>query len=391
MVYRVVACIGVLVAGLLLTAAASADALPPGGSFSDDNGNVHEGSIEAIAAIGVTRGCNPPTNDRFCPRTSVSRGQMAAFMARALGLPATATDFFTDDDGSLFESDINRIAAAGISKGCNPPANDRYCPNAAVTREMMAAFLVRAFGYTEPSDSPAFVDTGDSLFSVDISRLAAAGITKGCNPPANDRFCPKGFVTRDQMASFLARALHLDPIVPPPVIVDLEIVPREGWDAAPAEVSKMTPHTIERLTVHHAGDQSATPTGPPRYRSWQAFHISRGWGDLAYHYIVGIDGTVYEARDTRYKGATGTNYDPDGHFLVVLEGNFEIDDPTQRQLDSLVDVLAWAATEFGVSPSTIAGHRDHASTACPGGNLYPYIASGDLEADVRAAISASNP
>jgi len=99
---------------------------------------------------------------------------------------------------------------------------------------------------------------------------------------------------------------------------------------------------------------------------------------------------VYEARDTGFKGATGTNYDPDGHFLVVLEGNFENDVPTQRQLGSLVDVLAWAATEFDVSPSTIAGHRDHASTACPGGNLYPYIASGDLEADVRAAISASS-
>mgnify|MGYP001820053693 FL=1 len=142
--------------------------------------------------------------------------------------------------------------------------------------------------------------------------------------------------------------------------------------------------------MHHAGDQNASPTGPPRYRSWQAFHISRGWGDLAYHRIVGVDGTIYEARDTRYQGATGTNYDPDGHFLVVLEGNFETDVPTQSQLDSLVDVLAWASTEFGVPLSTISGHRDHASTACPGGNLYPYIASGDLEADVRAAISASS-
>ena len=381
---------GVLVAAFMLTAAVSADALPPGGSFSDDNGNVHEGSIEAIAAVGVTRGCNPPTNDRYCPHTSVSRGQMAAFMARALGLPAVARDFFVDDDGSLFESDINRIAAAGISKGCGPPANDRYCPETAVTRAMMAAFLVRAFGYAETSHGTAFIDSSDSPFSGDINKLATTGITKGCNPPASDRFCPKGLVTRDQMASFLARALDLDPIVPPPVILDLEIVPREDWGAAPADVSKMTPHTIDRLTVHHAGDQSATPTGPPRYRSWQAFHISRGWGDLAYHSVVGIDGTVYEARDTGFKGATGTNYDPDGHFLVVLEGNFENDVPTQRQLGSLVDVLAWAATEFDVSPSTIAGHRDHASTACPGGNLYPYIASGDLEADVRAAISASS-
>jgi hypothetical protein len=73
---------------------------------------------------------------------------------------------------------------------------------------------------------------------------------------------------------------------------------------------------------------------------------------------------------------------------VVVEGNFEVDVPTQAQLDSLVTVLAWASEEFGVSPGTISGHRDHAATACPGGNLYPYIASGDLEADVRAALGS---
>jgi hypothetical protein len=166
----------------------------------------------------------------------------------------------------------------------------------------------------------------------------------------------------------------------------LEFVAREGWGAVPADVSQLTTHAIDTLTVHHAGDQAAT-TGPARYRSWQSFHMSRDWGDLAYHFIIGIDGTVYEARDTRYAGATGTNYDPAGHFLVVVEGNFDIDEPTQLQLDSLVTVLAWAAMEFDVSPSTIGGHRDHAATACPGGNLYPYIASGDLETDVRKAIN----
>ena len=62
--------------------------LPPGGSFVDDDGNIHEGAIEAIAAAGITRGCNPPANDRYCPDQSVNREQMAAFLARALDLPA---------------------------------------------------------------------------------------------------------------------------------------------------------------------------------------------------------------------------------------------------------------------------------------------------------------
>ncbi len=55
--------------------------------------------------------------------------------------------------------------------------------------------------------SSVFVDTVGSVFRDDIERLAAAGITKGCNPPVNDRFCPEDPVTRGQMAAFLVRAL----------------------------------------------------------------------------------------------------------------------------------------------------------------------------------------
>ncbi len=200
-------------------AASNAGELPPGGTFSDDNGNIHEGNIEAIAARGITKGCNPPGNDLYCPGSSVTRGEMAAFLVRAMGLPAAATDFFSDDDGSVFEADINRLAAAGITKGCNPPADDLFCPFANVTRGQMAGFLVRTFGYDGNIGANVFSDTIGSVFVADIDRLAAVGVTKGCNPPDNTRFCPDDDVERDQMATLLARALGLAPIIPPPVTV----------------------------------------------------------------------------------------------------------------------------------------------------------------------------
>jgi hypothetical protein len=70
---------------------------------------------------------------------------MAALLRRALRLPASEVDAFVDDDDSIFEADFNAIAARGIAKGCNPPANDRVCPGANVTRGQMAAFLNRAY------------------------------------------------------------------------------------------------------------------------------------------------------------------------------------------------------------------------------------------------------
>ena len=120
---------------------------------------------------------------------------------------AIAVDTFVDDDDSIFEADIEWLAAAGITRGCNPPINDRFCPNDYVTRGHMAAFLVRALGYSDDGGGDLFVDDDGSVFESDIDRLGTAGVTRGCNPPINDRFCPNDPVTRGQMAAFLHRAL----------------------------------------------------------------------------------------------------------------------------------------------------------------------------------------
>ena len=175
--------------------------------FVDDDNSTFESDIEWMAAAGITKGCNPPKNDRFCPDAVVTRAQMAAFLVRALNLTDRRNDAFVDDDDSIFEADIERLAAAGITKGCNPPTNNRFCPDGKVTRSQMAAFLVRGLGYTDDGGGNLFIDDDGSVFEADIDRLGTAGVTKGCNPPANTRYCPNSFVTRGQMAAFLHRAL----------------------------------------------------------------------------------------------------------------------------------------------------------------------------------------
>ncbi len=173
--------------------------------FTDDDESIFEADIEWLAAAGVTKGCNPPLNDQFCPNEPVSRGQMAAFLSRYLDLPAGTAGRFTDTAGSVFVADIDRLAEAGITKGCNPPTNDRFCPDETVSRAQMAAFLVRALSLSTDGSSP-FSDDDGLVFEPHITGLAASGITSGCNPPVNDRFCPGNPVTRGQMAAFLHRA-----------------------------------------------------------------------------------------------------------------------------------------------------------------------------------------
>ncbi len=201
-----------VVMALLSALVVAPAAIASGGTFGDDDGSVHEVNIEALFAAGITKGCGPGL---YCPDDPVTRGQMAAFLHRSgeIDLPVTASPSFVDVDGHLFENDIVWLAERGITRGCNPPANDRFCPDDPVTRGQMAAFLVRALHLGAATDPDPFIDDDGSVFADDIARLAGAGITKGCNPPANDRFCPDDVVTRGQMASFLVRALGL--AVPP--------------------------------------------------------------------------------------------------------------------------------------------------------------------------------
>jgi S-layer homology domain len=190
-----------LTMAILLMVGAGLPVLAAGGRFDDDDASVHEADIEYIADLGITTGCGERS---FCPEDPVTRGQMAAFLNRTLDLQPSAFDAFDDDDLGVFEGDIDALAASGITTGC---ADRRFCPDDPVTRGQMAAFLVRGYDLTG-AGSAEFVDDDDSVFENDIEKLATAGITLGCNPPANDRFCPDDPVTRGQMASFLARAIR---------------------------------------------------------------------------------------------------------------------------------------------------------------------------------------
>lgn len=176
------------------------------GAFWDDDGTTHEANIDKIAAEGITKGCNPPTNDRFCPTREITRGEMAAFLRRILELPSVSEDYFADDNGTTFENDINALTAAGIGFGCS---STNYCPNSDLLRGEMAELMVRAFDFANPDGTDFFSDDDGHRFEDSINKLRAAGITIGCNPPDNTRYCPDRTLIRGEMATFFVRALDL--------------------------------------------------------------------------------------------------------------------------------------------------------------------------------------
>ncbi len=153
--------------------------------------------IEWVFIEGITTGCSA---GRYCPDGLVTRGQMATFLARALDLPPTSTDYFTDDETNKHEQTINRLRAAGITFGCG---GSRFCPDGVVTRGQMASFLVRAFDLPSTA-TDYFRDDETNKHEANINRLRASGVTFGCTATT---FCPNGQVTRGQMAAFIHRAV----------------------------------------------------------------------------------------------------------------------------------------------------------------------------------------
>ena len=166
--------------------------------------------VMAIYYAGITSGCG---TGLYCPGNNVTREQMAAFLVRAVEGgqfyegQCTGPSPFTDvPQTSPFCRNIERLVALQITGGCG---TGMYCPGNNVTREQMAAFLVRAMEggqfYEGQCTGPStFTDVPQtSTFCRNIERLVGLGVTQGCQ---TGMYCPSNHVLRDQMAAFLARA-----------------------------------------------------------------------------------------------------------------------------------------------------------------------------------------
>lgn len=100
-------------------------------------------------------------------------------------------------------------------------------------------------------------------------------------------------------------------------------------------------------------------------------HIDCGYSGIGYHYVIRKDGTIERGRPEWAVGAhaQGHNYYSIG---ICLSGDFQIAQPTDEQIDSLVDLIADIAHGYNIdiSRATVLGHRDVNDTDCPGSYLY---------------------
>ena len=166
------------------------------------------------------------------------------------------------------------------------------------------------------------------------------------------------------------------------------IIPRSGWNAA--EPRPFKTHTPIRITIHHEGTKlEVTDDAGKKIKNIQTWGMGpdRNWVDIPYHFLIAPNGKIYEGRSPLTVGETATEYDPTGHLLITCLGNLEQQEVTKEQLNSLVNMIAYACKKYNIPYETIASHKDHSTqTNCPGKNLYHYLQNGYIKEEVKKLL-----
>ena len=159
---------------------------------------------------------------------------------------------------------------------------------------------------------------------------------------------------------------------------DLKIVKRIDWGWVPID-SEFKTHNIEYITIHHGGVEFLPDKDAAEHvRNLQKWSRSeKEWIDIPYHYMIDLEGNIFEARPLNIPGDTNTEYDPTNHALVEVMGNYEIQELNEVQLKSLVDLISFLSKKYNVPLDKIKTHKDYSSkTVCPGKNSYKYFENG---------------
>ena len=169
----------------------------------------------------------------------------------------------------------------------------------------------------------------------------------------------------------------------------LNVIKRSDWGWVSLSDTIKQQHTIKYLTVHHAGeefyDQENVLRKIRNLQSWS--RNEKKWIDIPYHFIIDLEGNIYEARPVNYPGDTNTEYNPLGHLLVEVMGNYEVQEPNKEQINSLINIVSFLALNFKVPVEDIKTHKDYSSmTVCPGKNIYKYFEDGSIVSSIKEKI-----
>ncbi|MEV1024454.1 N-acetylmuramoyl-L-alanine amidase [Streptomyces sp. NPDC050264] len=265
------------------------------------------------------------------------------------------------------------------------------------------------------SDLPAgmdvkLIDPGTGPTAADLARPAAYSedtATPAGTPTATGT-TPAATGTPTPAATPTPTPSETVPTAPPSTVVKPAIIPQSVWGPGLAHDGTPSYDTeIKAAVVHHTGvdadNQFPCSQSAERLRQIQQDHVSKGYYDLGYNFVVDRCGQIFEGRtggmDLPVHGAHDYGFNTDTVGISYI-GNFETAKPTKAALDAIARVVAWKFGQYGIAPTgnvtltsngdlnvdgnkvalgktitlpRVFGHKDTNATLCPGANLYPKL------------------
>lgn len=175
-------------------------------------------------------------------------------------------------------------------------------------------------------------------------------------------------------ASRAARPAKQRPAQPPKPAY--QVVRRGTWGAEPLKPNHDPMEKITRVTLHHTAEVAGMGTRKDAdlVKGIQNFHRNtRGWADIGYHWIIGLDGNVYEGRALGIQGAHAGGGNNKHNLGISVIGDFTTGLPAKRQLRTTALFLEASLRHYKIPTSELRGHRDFKATECPGSALYAWL------------------
>lgn len=179
---------------------------------------------------------------------------------------------------------------------------------------------------------------------------------------------------------------------------DVGIVRRSGWSAGNPRHALETDWNYDSIVIHNSGHGHLDTMA-----KIQGFDFdTRHWDDIAYHYGIMPDGTIFEGRELRYKGADVKNQNT-GKIGIVCIGSYDEGvmnwfggrgyggDPVVPAMLSSIRKLSRRLMKAFPTIRYFGGHIEFGTTSdCPGSELMPYMDTFRKEFGLAVPVNRPN-
>ncbi len=151
------------------------------------------------------------------------------------------------------------------------------------------------------------------------------------------------------------------------------VITRAGWNATPPSrpFSRRWRKTVG-IVLHHGGVRGTKP-GPATVKTFERHHLSRGWKGIAYNWLVDDGGVIYEGRGNGMVGGATKGWNSRTESICYTGWG---DGPMSNAArEAIAELVGDIQSRYG-NKLWVKGHRDFASTACPGGMAYGWMKDG---------------